>query len=142
MAYIDAALRRLVTERAESCCEYCLIDQQDSPFSFHIEHIISEKHGGETHAENLCLSCPECNAFKGSDIGSIDRETGLLTPLFNPRTQAWTEHFRLEGTQIIALSAEGRVTTYLLRLNSTERIAERILLIQLNRYPGKNRKSP
>jgi hypothetical protein len=142
MSYIDVALRRLVTERAGSCCEYCLLDQQDSPFSFHIEHIISEKHGGETRAEYLCLSCPECNAFKGSDIGSIDRETGLLTPLFNPRTQSWSDHFRLEGTQIIALSAEGRVTTFLLRLNSVERTAERTLLIQLNRYPGKNRKSP
>ncbi len=135
MTYIDAALRRLVIERAGNCCEYCLLDQADSPFSFHIEHIIAEKHGGKTEADNLCLSCPECNAFKGSDIGSIDPETGLLTPLFHPRQQQWNEHFRLNDSQIEPLTPEGRVTVFLLRLNDEERLAERVLLLQLKRYP-------
>lgn len=139
MAYIDAALRRFVIERAGSCCEYCLLDQQDSPFSFHLEHIISEKHGGATDEDNLCLSCPECNAFKGSDLGSIDSETGLLTPLFHPRRQIWEQHFRLAGTEIEPLTPEGRVTVFLLRLNSVERIAERALLIRLHRYPCHHR---
>lgn len=141
MTYIDAPLRRLVIDRAGNCCEYCLLEQDDSPFSFHIEHIISEKHDGTTSADNLCLSCPECNAYKGSDIGSIDRNTGLLTPLFNPRTQRWTDHFRLEEAQIIPLTAESRVTVFLLRLNDPERLAERALLLRLNRYPCHNRNS-
>lgn len=135
MTYIDAALRWLVSERAGYCCEYCLLDQDDSPFSFHIEHIIAEKHGGETEADNLCLSCPECNAFKGSDLGSIDRETGRLTALFHPRTHTWSDHFRLNSFEIEPLSPEGRVTVFLLRLNSAERLAERVLLLKLNRYP-------
>ncbi len=135
MSYVDAALRRLVIERAGNCCEYCQLDQADSPFSFHIEHIVAEKHGGETEAANLCLSCPECNAYKGSDLGSIDRDTGLLTPLFNPRQQQWSTHFRLNNAEIEPLTPEGRVTVFLLRLNSSERVAERILLLRLNRYP-------
>lgn len=139
MTYIDAALRRLIVERAGYCCEYCRLGREDSPFSFHIEHIISEKHGGETEADNLCLSCPECNAYKGSDIGSIDRETRLLTPLFNPRTQQWADHFRLVEDRIEPLTGEGRVTVFLLRLNNPERLAERALLLQLNRYPCNDR---
>ncbi len=53
MSYIDAALRRSVVARAGNCCEYCRIDQEENPFSFQIEHIVAEKHGGETVADNL-----------------------------------------------------------------------------------------
>jgi 5-methylcytosine-specific restriction endonuclease McrA len=112
-----------------------LRSQQDSRFSFHIEHVIAEKHGGETRFENLALSCPECNAFKGSDVGSYDRQTGLLTPLYNPRREQWTDHFRLESARIEPLTPEGRVTVSLLQLNRPEQVAERELLIRLGRYP-------
>jgi hypothetical protein len=135
VTYISADLRRLVAERAGDCCEYCLISQDDSFFPFEVDHIISEKHGGETIPENLCLSCPNCNAHKGSDIGSIDRETGRLTPLFNPRQQAWKEHFRLEGALIQPLTPEGRVTITLLMINHPDRVAERQVMLRLNRYP-------
>jgi len=72
ITYISPQLRRAVTERAGDCCEYCRISQSDQFFVFEIDHIIAEKHGGQTLSENLCLSCPDCNAFKGSDIASID----------------------------------------------------------------------
>jgi len=55
--------------------------------------------------------------------------------LFNPRKHQWLDHFRLNGSQIEPLTAEGRVTMFLLRLNSSERLVERELLIRLNRYP-------
>ena len=71
-SYVSAQLRREVTDRAGNCCEYCRISQEDQFFAFEIDHIIAEKHGGPTVGDNLCLSCPECNAFKGSDIASID----------------------------------------------------------------------
>jgi 5-methylcytosine-specific restriction endonuclease McrA len=61
--------------RAGHCCEYCLLNQEDIFFAFEVDHIISEKHDGVTIGENFCLSCPDCNLYKGSDIGSIDRET-------------------------------------------------------------------
>jgi hypothetical protein len=93
MTYISAELRQQVIVRAGNCCEYCLLSQDDNTFSFQIDHVIAEKHEGETVLENLSLSCPNCNRFKGSDIGSIDSETGQLTPLYNPRTQAWDDHY-------------------------------------------------
>ena len=137
MTYVSASMRRAVIARAGDCCEYCRLSQADNPFSFHIEHIISSKHGGETTVDNLALSCPDCNVFKGSDIGSIDPETGLLTPLFNPRHQSWNAHFHLNhpNAQIEPLTPEGRVTVSLLRLNSAEQIDSRSGLIRLGRYP-------
>lgn len=80
MSYISANLRRIVTERAKDKCEYCQFPQTAAFFSFEMEHIIAEKHDGITEAQNLALSCPCCNRFKGTDLGSIDSETGQLTP--------------------------------------------------------------
>ena len=65
---MNAALIRLVRQRAGHCCEYCWMPQEFDPTPFEIDHIIAEKHKGPTVAGNLCLSCFYCNSFKGSDI--------------------------------------------------------------------------
>ena len=138
MTYISSKLRREVVERAGNCCEYCLLNQEDIFFKFEIDHIIAEKHNGSSESDNLCLSCPDCNAFKGSDIGSIDAVTGKLTPLFNPREQIWRDHFQLNLGIIEPKTAEGRVTVFLLRLNQEERVIDRLELINAGRYPCQN----
>ena len=69
-----------------------------------------------------------CNRFKGSDIASIDPDTGELTALFNPRLDHWQDHFELRAGELLALTAKGRVTIRLLRLNRRTRIKERQLL--------------
>lgn len=135
MRYVSAELRRLVVERAGACCEYCLLSQEDVAFSFHIEHIISRKHGGKTEANNLCLSCPDCNSYKGSDIAAADPITGMATFLFHPRHQKWETHFQLTGDIIAPLTSEGRVTVFLLQLNALEKVTERALLLRLGSYP-------
>jgi hypothetical protein len=135
MSYISVVLRRLVTERAGEQCEYCLFPQTASLFAFEMEHIIAEKHDGTTDAENLALACPCCNRFKGSDLGSIDRETQQLTPFFHPRLQQWLDHSQLEGGLIIPLTPEGRVTAKILQFNLSERILELEQLIQIGAYP-------
>ena len=127
MSYISANSRRLVTERAKDKCEYYQFPQTASFFSFEMEHIIAEKHDGITEAQNLALSCPCCNRFKGTDLGSIHSETGQLTPFFNPRLQHWLDHFRLEDGIIIPLTPEGRVTAKILQFNLVERTLERKL---------------
>jgi len=135
MTYISVELRRLVVKRAGNCCKYCLISQEDKPFSFHVDHAIAEKHGGATDSNNLCLSCSRCNTAKGSDIGSVDPDTGNLTWLFNPRRHNWSEHFRLNGSLIEPPTPDGRVTVFLLQFNRVEQVTERSGLIQLGRYP-------
>jgi hypothetical protein len=67
-------------------------------------------------------------------LGSIDIDTNQLTALFHPRQQQWTEHFRLSGAEIIPLSAEGRVTAFLLKFNHPERLEERQNLIASGQF--------
>src|SRR5579871_6655916 len=131
---IGAALRRLVRERATGRCEYCLMPDSEPVYPHEPDHIIALKHGGPTNAENLAYACFECNRAKGSDIGSLDPETGILTPLFHPRTGAWDEHFRFNGPVIEPLTASGRTTVFLLRLNNPLRVAIRESLMAEGRY--------
>lgn len=135
-AYISVALRREVVERAGGCCEYCLSGSEDRAIEFAIDHVIAEKHGGPTQADNLCLSCYWCNSYKGSDLSSVDWDADrAIVPLFNPRNQKWDDHFHLDGLRIVPDSSTGRVTVFLLQLNAPERIKERRVLMALGVYP-------
>jgi hypothetical protein len=53
---------------------------------------------------------------------AADPESGLLTDLFNPRTQIWTEHFQLQQFLIEPLSSCGAATTAALELNHPRRV--------------------
>ena len=131
---IPAALRRLVTERAGGRCEYCLIHQDDTPFTHHVDHLTPLKHGGQTIESNLGLACLECNRYKGSDLTAIDPADSAVVLLFNPRTQLWNEHFSLEGVRIVGQTPTGRATVVLLRLNDPARLIQRQALIEAGRY--------
>jgi len=96
--------------------------EDDSLFPHEPDHIVSLKHRGPTHEDNLAWACLVCNRFKGSDLASIDLESGLIVRLFSPRTDIWSEHFRLQNGVIVPLTAIGRVTEYLLRLNLPESV--------------------
>ena len=117
---ISAAVRRLVRDRAENCCEYCGVSQAHIPFAtFHVEHVIARQHGGGDTEENLCLACQWCNFFKGTNIASI--ENAALVQLFYPRIHIWSDHFMRHGAEVKALTAIGRVTVRLLKMNDDER---------------------
>ena len=132
---VSAALRREVRERAGERCEYCLLVESQAFFPHEPDHLIARKHGGQTVLANLTLACFDCNRFKGSDIASIDDVTGQIVPLFNPRTQRWSEHFSLEEDgRIVPLTAVGRVTETLLRFNLPERREVRAYLMTLGEY--------
>ncbi|MGB2927055.1 MAG: HNH endonuclease signature motif containing protein [Limnothrix sp.] len=131
-AYISAALRRLVYDRANHACEYCLIPEI-AVFRYHeIDHVIAEKHGGKTDESNLALACMICNKSKGSDIASIDPISGEIVRLYQPHRDHWCEHFLLDDGEIIPLTAIARATIRLLQINRSERIEERKLLSQAN----------
>ncbi len=125
VTYIPATLRNLVFERAGGCCEYCLISEKASFAKHQIDHVIAEKHSGQTVEENLALSCTICNKYKGSDIASIDGKTGEIVPLFNPRKDVWSEHFRIENGIFIGLTPNAIATIRLLQINNSARIEER-----------------
>lgn len=133
--YIPVSLRRLVSRRAARRCEYCLLHQDDTPFTHPIDHVIAIKHGGETTADNLALACIDCNRNKGSDLTTFDPASGQITPLFNPRTEQWSDHFLLDGALILGRTAIGRATIVLLRLNEPQRLITREVLLSIGRYP-------
>jgi 5-methylcytosine-specific restriction endonuclease McrA len=127
--HLPPSLRQLVHDRAAGCCEYCFIPATAVLVAHEIDHIISRKHGGSSDAENLALSCALCNKHKGSDLTSIDPETGEIVPLYHPRQDSWPEHFQLREAQFIGLTPTGRATIRLLQLNRSDRIEERQLLL-------------
>lgn len=134
MSPIPVELRQFVIERAKSQCEYCLIHQDFSIYSHEVDHIIAIKHGGQTTAENLCLSCLSCNRHKGSDFATIDLNTGEIISLFNPRRQKWTEHFTLNNACIDGLTSIGIATARLLKFNTPRRLLERQILMAQELY--------
>jgi 5-methylcytosine-specific restriction endonuclease McrA len=127
--YVTAVLRRLVYERADGRCEYCLIPESAVLVSHEIDHIIAQKHGGVTQADNLALSCTLCNRHKGSDLVSLASSTNELVRLYHPRHDNWKDHFSLTEARIVPLTLIGQATTRLLQFNRPDRIKERALLI-------------
>lgn len=125
MSYISELLRRQVEERANFACEYCLLPNSVSFYVHEVDHVVAIKHGGQTTDTNLAYACWRCNRHKGSDLGSFDPETGLFAFFFNPRLQAWDDHFSIDRNLIVGLTPEGRSTVQIFQLNTNERIAER-----------------
>ena len=133
--YIPVDLRRLVSERANYRCEYCLLHQDDISFTHPVDHIVALRHNGQTIAENLALACIYCNRNKGNDLTTFAPLTGQLTRLFNPREQNWHDHFRIVGARIVGLTLIGRATIVLLRMNEPTQLQERERLVANGRYP-------
>jgi hypothetical protein len=101
------------------------------------DHVIAEKHGGQTSLDNLAWSYFYCNRFKGSDLASIDPTTQKVVILFHPREQRWHRHFRINGARIEGITSSGRATVTLLHMNDPERIAYRLGLIEIGHYPSR-----
>ena len=134
MTAVSTALRRAVIERAAHRCEYCGIPEDATLAPHEPDHIIGEQHGGATSLDNLAYACFRCNRFKGPNIATRDPQTGALTRLFNPRADHWQDHFALHGAQIVPLTAIGRGTSALLRVNDEARELLRAELIRQGRY--------
>lgn len=136
VTYIPVELRRHIIARAEEICEYCLIADDDTFFGCEADHIVSEKHGGRTEAENLAYACVSCNQAKGSDIGSIDWDSQEFVRFYNPRVDRWADHFELVGSDIEGLTPIGLATSRILGFNIAERVLERQSLQAIGRYPS------
>jgi hypothetical protein len=114
---IPARLHASVVERAGNRCEYCRLSQAGQEAAFHVDHVVPRAAGGQTVETNLALACVSCSLRKWAMQAAADPEGGGMVPLFNPRTQAWAEHFRWEGEHVRPLTATGRATVALLKMN-------------------------
>jgi 5-methylcytosine-specific restriction endonuclease McrA len=125
--------RIVVATRAVYKCEYCLLPDKVSFYNFQIDHIISLKHGGSNDIENLAYCCPDCNYFKGTDLGSI-LNNNVLVRFYNPRINVWHDCFELANGTISAKNDIGKVTEKIFRFNDVDRLIFRRELIQLGHY--------
>jgi hypothetical protein len=127
--YIPTWLREQVLANAGGRCAYCRSSEQLLGVIFEIDHIIPRSVGGQTSADNLCLSCSTCNRYKAARLTAQDPVSGDEFSLFHPLRQTWSEHFAWsdDGTQIVGLTPEGRATVEALRMN-------RPAIVQLRRY--------
>ena len=132
---MDSTTKVLVRRRAGERCEYCLVRQEHFESALHIDHIVARQHGGDDSPSNLALSCNHCNLHKGPNLSGLDRESGLLVPLFNPREQLWGDHFELNGAVIRGLTPTARATVHVLSMNASYLIELRADLIAMGEYP-------
>ena len=98
-------------------------------FRFPIDHIIAQQHGGPSTEDNLALACFFCNSAKGPNLAGLDPETGRLVPLFHPRRQKWSRHFRLAGPMLVGRTPCGRATVAVLAMNLPDRVDVRAQLL-------------
>ncbi|MPZ17541.1 MAG: HNH endonuclease [Luteitalea sp.] len=132
---IPAHLRRAVIKRAKDRCEYCGLSQDGQEATFHIDHVIPRAGGGQSSAGNLALACVSCSLRKAARRTAADPQTGENVPLFDPRQDAWTQHFRWEGVQLVGLTASGRATVVALAMNRPLILAIRNEEAALGRHP-------
>jgi hypothetical protein len=117
MAGIPTHLQRWVAQRAGGRCEYCGLSQEGQEARFHIDHVTPVVSGGLAVEENLALACVSCSLRKAAKQTALDPATGSETPLFNPRTDLWKEHFCWDGVRVLGLTPTGRATVDALKLN-------------------------
>ena len=87
--------------------------------------------------DNLCLSCANCNMSKARATSAIDPETNETVPLYNPRKQAWAEHFEwtLEGAVLHGQTPSGRATIQRLQINRDRMIGARANWVRYGLHP-------
>ena len=71
----------------------------------------------DTTPENLALACVACSLRKAARQTVTDPITGQECPVFNPRRHDWQAHFRLQGAEILGVTAIGRATVNALQMN-------------------------
>ncbi|MEZ4888932.1 MAG: HNH endonuclease signature motif containing protein [Chitinophagales bacterium] len=131
--YIPESVRQFVATRADYRCEYCRIYERYSFLAFHIEHIISQKHGGTSDNNNLAYSCPICNWNKGTDVATFLEGIHVPVRFFNPRMDVWSNHFEVEDSGLILAKTNiGQATIKIFDLNHFDSMLERRYLLANN----------
>ncbi len=130
---IPSKLKNEIALRANQKCEYCLLPEKISFYSFHIDHIRSLKHSGSSELDNLAYCCPDCNHFKGTDIASFNKNEEPIR-FFNPRIDEWSMRFEILDSMILGKAEIGTATEQIFKFNDIDRLIFRIELIKLCQF--------
>lgn len=90
--------------------------------TFHVEHIVPHARGGAPDLDNLAWACPSCNLHKADRTAVSLPGVAEQVPLFNPRTDAWNEHFEWDDYSVRGKTDVGRATVLALNLNHERRL--------------------
>ena len=148
METLDSSSRReFVRQRANQRCEYCQIPEEEfhAATAFHEEHIkprvlFSADDPEVDSLSNLAWACPRCNLSKHDKSEAVDPKNNESTPMFNPREDTWSEHFKAHKSgNIVGLTIKGRATVEALRFNNEERVRNRFTLFLRGLWPAPGR---
>ena len=129
MSAFSPVRRAEVARRAGYRCEYCRLPARGQVATFPIDHIVPRAAGGTNELDNLAMTCPHCNAMKWATEAAADPDTGQPSRLFNPRLDAWNDHFEwIEDHRLRGRTASGRTTVAVLKVNSDSMIELRNVL--------------
>ena len=117
MSNVSPSLRADVAKRAGERCEYCGLAQVGQEAAFHVDHVVPISENGPTTADNLALACVSCSLRKWAKLTAPDPESAAEVPLFNPRSQKWSDHFRWDEVIVVPLTSTGRATVAGLAMN-------------------------
>jgi hypothetical protein len=135
---LSETIKDQVRDRANGLCEYCHAVEKWQFVQFTIDHVLPKSQGGTDNLDNLALACFHCNRQKYVKSTAIDPETKIETPLFNPRSDRWQDHFVWSNDKLKLLGTTpiGRATVNALNCNRDRLISIRIADIAVNRHPS------
>lgn len=134
---IPAFVQREVRQRARHLCEYCHTAEQWQYVPFTVDHVVPLNCDGSNTSDNLALACFHCNRRKSDREIVLDPTSSQPVLLFNPRIQAWDEHFVWsdDGLRIVGLTSQGRATVKALEFNRERTIRLRAADRSVGRHP-------
>ena len=138
--YLSAALRRQLVAADDHRCAYCRTSQAHTGYPMVVDHILPRSKGGTDEFDNLCFACHRCNLFKHATTELEDPLTGMMTPLFHPRRQNWSDHFAWDNDSInlVGLTASVRVTIIALNINNDAILDARRNWVRVGWHPPEN----
>lgn len=133
--YLSEAIRHRVSAKAGYRCEYCRVYERHAFLAFHVDHIISLKHGGISDEENLAYACAICNLNKGTDIATYLEGHPDPVRFYHPRKDTWDDHFQIEETgELVAKTLVGQATIKIFQLNHPDTVIERRIMLEKNLF--------
>ena len=116
---ISKVSRERIRRRANFLCEYCHSFEEASISRFTFDHLIPQSLGGSDSEDNLALACHRCNGRRYNCMNGLDPETQATVELFNPRTDAWPQHFiwSADKQKMLGTTPIGRATVARLDMN-------------------------
>lgn len=127
-------LREYYFDAQNDKCVYCRMDISSATGISHIEHIAPKSIYPQWMYEpmNLCLSCPTCNSFKGTnDI--LEHHKGRKLPtvsdaykIVHPHLDRYSDHIRIIDSLLYqGLTPKGKYTIDICHLTRTSLLEER-----------------